>query len=156
MALGFNSGHSSLPPPCTFLFELVIVAAVVGFTRPGSLARPAALLFVATCVYAIVFTANMHMCPSWALSLGGYSFSFLLRYIDLALLSQWSFEHHGPPEKRLMSLHRRISGLLRQARRHLMHLKMREQQHQSNGLARMTHTGNGCVSAGAACGLIVI
>lgn len=96
MALGFNSGHSSLSPPCTFLFELVIIAAVVGFTHPGSLARPAALLFVATCVYAIASTAHMHMRPSWALSLGGSSFSLLLRYIDLALLSQWSFEHHGP------------------------------------------------------------
>lgn len=38
----------------------------------------------------------MHMRPSWTLFLGGYSFSFLLRYVDLALLSQWSFEHHGP------------------------------------------------------------
>ena len=95
MALRLNLGHSSLPPPYTFLFELVISSAVVGFTRPGSLARPAALPFVTTCVYAIVSTANMHMRPSWALFLGGYNFSFLLRYIDLALLSQWNFEHHG-------------------------------------------------------------
>lgn len=96
MASKLSSSHSSLSPLCTFLFQLVISSAVVGFTRPGSLARPAVLPFVATCVYAIVLTASMHIRPSWAVFLGGYSFSYLLRYIDLVLLSQWSFDHHGP------------------------------------------------------------
>ena len=32
----------------------------------------------------------------WASLLGGISFAFLLQYIDLALLSRWSFEDHGP------------------------------------------------------------
>lgn len=95
MAVGLHSSHYSLPPPHILLFELVVSSAVVGFTRPGSLARPAALPFVATCVYAIVSTASLHMRPRWASLLGGTSFSFLLQYIDLALLSQWSFEHHG-------------------------------------------------------------
>ena len=93
MAIGLHSSHYGLPPPYIFLFELAVSSAVVGFTRPGSIVRPAAVPFVATCVYTIVSTANMHMRPRWASLLGGTSFSFLLQYIDLALLSQWSFEH---------------------------------------------------------------
>ena len=58
--------------------------------------RPAALPLVAACVYGIVSTASLHMRSRWASLLGGTSFAFLLQYVDLALLSRWSFEDHGP------------------------------------------------------------
>lgn len=78
MTLAIFSGQYALPPPYTLLFQLLTSSAVVVFTRPGSLVRPAALPLVAACVYGIVSTASLHMRSRWASLLGGTSFAFLL------------------------------------------------------------------------------
>lgn len=96
MSLRLHPSLNALPPPHTFLLQLFISSAVIGFTKSSSLARPAALPLIATCVYSVVSTAEPYMRTRWASLIGAFSFSFLLQYIDLALLSRWCFEDHGP------------------------------------------------------------
>ncbi|KAI4211716.1 MAG: hypothetical protein LQ351_005490 [Letrouitia transgressa] len=95
MASGLLSPRFSLPPPQTFLFQLIISSAAVGLTKPTSLVRPAALPFVAVCVYDIVSTVHLHARPRWASIFGATSFAFLLQYVDLALLNRWNYVDHG-------------------------------------------------------------
>lgn len=95
MSVRLLPGKYALPPPYTLLFQLLVSSAAISFMPTRSLARLATLPLVATCVYSVVSTASSYMRPSWATIIGCFSFAFLLQYIDLAFLSQWSLEHHS-------------------------------------------------------------
>ena len=95
MSLNSIATTFPLPSPHVLLFQLVLGSASVGLTQPDSFLRPAVLPLVSTCTYNIVSTASQQMRTRWASLLGGASFAFLLQYVDLALLSRWSYETHG-------------------------------------------------------------
>ena len=105
MAFRLNSIYN-IPPAHVLLFELLVSSAAIGFTTQDALVRPAALLLIATCVYGIVSTANLHMRTRWASLIGGTSFSFLLQYVDLAFLSRWNINSHGSLAQRSNSTRR--------------------------------------------------
>ena len=70
---------------------------VVGFTSPSSILRVASLPFTAACLWYVVQKSINHMVRSpWAALLGGYAVSFFFQYVDIALLSRWSFDTEGP------------------------------------------------------------
>jgi hypothetical protein len=79
---------AALPPPHILLFELLLSSATIGLTPPSSLIRPAALPILGTCVYAIVHTSPQYMRARWAALLGGFSFTVLLQYTDVAVISK--------------------------------------------------------------------
>lgn len=79
-----------------FLLELGISTLVIAFTSSSSTLRPAALPFVALCVYTVVLTSSGYMRAHWASLLSGTSIGFFLHYIDLGLLDRWSYQDRGP------------------------------------------------------------
>ncbi|KAJ4305439.1 hypothetical protein N0V90_000970 [Kalmusia sp. IMI 367209] len=83
----------ALPPPHLLLFQLAASSAVIGFTSPNALARPATVPLLGTCVYLIARTSTRYMRARWASLLGGFSFALLLQYLDLALVRNLSFEN---------------------------------------------------------------
>lgn len=95
---GKNGMYASLPYLITVIFlQVSINAFIVAFTRPSSPIRPAALPLIVACVCQVLPTCL----PAtgrvvWAALLGAHSLSFLLQYIDTALLSKWSAETNGP------------------------------------------------------------
>ena len=96
MSLGLDPFRPNLPPAPTFLAQILLSSGAVGFTRPSSSIRLGLLPILATCIYSIIGNANQYMRPRWASLFGGTAFSFLLQYIDLALLSAWDYEAEGP------------------------------------------------------------
>lgn len=74
-----------------------LTTLVVGFTPASSPLRLACLPVLSAFVWHCLLR-----CPedigrsSWAASVGGYTLSSLLQYIDVAVLSQWDFELQGP------------------------------------------------------------
>lgn len=74
------------------LLQYLMTAVVVGFTLPSSQLRVAAFPIVLLCSWISVTTSMTHITRGpWASLVGGYSITFLLQYISLALLSRWSF-----------------------------------------------------------------
>lgn len=90
--------------PIIFLIaEIILTVFVVGFTPPSSKLRPAGLLVIMLCVALCIPECVPHMIRTpWAALVGGYSVTYLYHYLDIALLSCWSFEQGGP-----------VGGLLR-------------------------------------------
>jgi hypothetical protein len=93
----------SLPPPHLLLFQLLSASAAIGLTPSTSWLRPAALPVLSTCSFYIIRDAAQSMRPRWAALLGGFSVAIVLRYLDIGLLSRWSYENHGPAPSRLSS-----------------------------------------------------
>ncbi|KAF2117132.1 membrane bound O-acyl transferase family-domain-containing protein [Lophiotrema nucula] len=87
----------ALPPPFLLLFELIATSVIIGLTPSNSWARQAILPVLLSCTYLIVQSSSQYMRPRWASLLGGFSFTLVLQYIDLALLSHWNYEDRGPP-----------------------------------------------------------
>ena len=76
----------------TILLQVVLSSTILSFTHAESPARPAALPLLGFCIYHIVTRQRTR--PAWASSMGAITFALGLQYIDLALLSKWSFESH--------------------------------------------------------------
>lgn len=77
--------------------QVFLNAFVVGFTPPSSLIRLAVLPIIVACVYQVIpvcLPATGKVIS--AALLGAHSLSFLLQYIDTALLSKWAIETNGP------------------------------------------------------------
>ncbi|OGM40168.1 hypothetical protein ABOM_011676 [Aspergillus bombycis] len=75
------------------LLEVTVCATVLGFTNPQSLLRLGGLLIVFLCMWQCITTSSTYLVRSaWASLAGGYAVTVFFHYIDIALLSQWSFE----------------------------------------------------------------
>lgn len=72
--------------------QVLATSLVIGFSTPHSFLRPAILPLIALCAYGIVSTSKNFMRLHWASLLSGTTNGFLLQYIELALLSRWSYE----------------------------------------------------------------
>ncbi|KAF2499668.1 hypothetical protein BU16DRAFT_279495 [Lophium mytilinum] len=84
--------------PIVYLFaEIAITVFVIGFTPPNSLFRLVGLLAVAFCVFQCIPLCMPYMIRTpWAALVGGYSVTYAYHYLDVALLSRWSFEQGAP------------------------------------------------------------
>lgn len=79
------------------IVEIVLTVLVVGFVPPSSALRVAGLIAVTFCVVRCIPECMHYMVRTpWAALVGGYSVTYLYHYLDIALLSCWSFEHGGP------------------------------------------------------------
>lgn len=81
-----------LHPLLVFLYEVSITSVIVGFARPHSIVRLAALPLIIWCPYSVIFSALQHMRVHWASLLSGTAVGFALQYVHLVLLSQRSFQ----------------------------------------------------------------
>ncbi|KAF1996802.1 hypothetical protein P154DRAFT_622999 [Amniculicola lignicola CBS 123094] len=72
--------------------EVLVTTLVIGFTSSRSLLRLAALPIPGLCAYGVVTTSRWYMRSHWATIFSGFAGAFALQYLELALLSQWSFE----------------------------------------------------------------
>lgn len=88
----------SINPIVLLLIEVGITSIVIGFTAPFSVARIGALLLVAICVWQCVSTPmeDYMIRRCWAGLVSGHAVLSLVGYIDVALLSRWSFKTRGP------------------------------------------------------------
>ena len=79
------------------VFQITTVALVVGFTSPSSIVRPANFPLVLTLqCYTILQCPHWVHHTVWASVIGGYCSIFIIQYIEVALLSKWTFEACGP------------------------------------------------------------
>lgn len=77
--------------------EICLSTFFVGFTPPSVILRAASLPVVTTCMWWTVQNCLDYTVRSpWAALVGGFSVSFFFQYVDVALLSRWSFESGGP------------------------------------------------------------
>lgn len=76
---------------------VLLTTLVVGLTPASSSLRPACLPILCALVWHCLLKCPEYIArSSWASSVGGYTLSSLLQYIDVAVLSRWSFELQGP------------------------------------------------------------
>ena len=86
-----------LHPASLVVYQVLVTALLISFTKPSSLVRPAALPFLAAATHLIVLKCLKDIARlSVASILAGNGPTYLLRYLDLALLSRWSYEAGGP------------------------------------------------------------
>jgi hypothetical protein len=79
--------------------EICLSTIVVGFTPTSAILRAASLPVVAACMWWTVRNSLDFMVRSpWAALVGGFAVSFFFQYVDVALLSKWSFESGGPTD----------------------------------------------------------
>lgn len=77
--------------------EIYLSIIVIGFTPASGILRAASLPVVAICMWWTVQNSPDYMVRSpWAALVGGFAASFFFQYVDVALLSKWSFETEGP------------------------------------------------------------
>lgn len=87
----------SYHPLLDLVSVILLTIFVIGFTPASSVIRPALVPILAAIVWHCLL-----QCPesisrtSWAASVGGYTLSSFLHYIDVAVISQWSYEQQGP------------------------------------------------------------
>lgn len=88
----------TLLPIALILVEVATTVLAVGFTSPLSKhIRMPGLIIVAACTYLTVLTARGHVTNvMWASIFAGNAMTYLLRYLELALLEKWSFDDRGP------------------------------------------------------------
>lgn len=86
-----------LHPVNLVVYQVILTTLVISFTTPSSVIRPAVLPLVALAAWQIVATCT-HSIPQMTLAsfVAGNGPAYLLRYLDLALLSRWSYEAAGP------------------------------------------------------------
>ncbi|KAI1493660.1 membrane bound O-acyl transferase family-domain-containing protein [Biscogniauxia mediterranea] len=84
--------------PLFDLFAVVgLTATVIGFTPALSPLRTACLPLLMASTWHCLSNCPAYISrSSWASAVGGYTLSSLLHYVDVAVLSGWSFELHGP------------------------------------------------------------
>lgn len=86
-----------LHPLFSLAGEICLSTFVVGFTPPSGILRTASLPVMMTCMWWTVQNCLDYMVRSpWAALVGGFAVSFFFQYVDVALLSKWSFETGGP------------------------------------------------------------
>ena len=79
------------------VLQVSLNAFAVGFTSPSSPIRLAILPLIVACVYQVIpICLQATERVVYAALLGAHSLSFLLQYIDTALLTKWSAEAGGP------------------------------------------------------------
>lgn len=84
-------------PLILLAMEIAMSALLLGFTSPFSILRPASIPITSACVWFIIQTSVEHMVRSpWAALVGGFAVSFFFQYLDVILLSKWSFYTQGP------------------------------------------------------------
>lgn len=77
--------------------EILVETLTIGFTSPSSRLRVAAIPILAGYVwYAFPMVVGGMPRIAWAGIVGGYMFGQLWHFIDVALLSRWSFAARGP------------------------------------------------------------
>lgn len=96
MSLNLSSHSSWLHPLVLIGFEVTTTALIIGFTSPSSIIRLAALPLVALAAALVILTCRDYISLFWTTVVAGNAPTYLLRYIDLALLSRWSFVTRGP------------------------------------------------------------
>jgi hypothetical protein len=70
---------------------------VIGFTAADSRLRLGGLLFSIVCVLQCIPLCMLYMKRTpWAALLGGYSVTYLYHYLDVAILSRWTFGQASP------------------------------------------------------------
>lgn len=92
----------TLPTMSLLLFlEFTITASAIGFTDPHSPLRLACLPLMIALTWIIVTTSIQHMRSPWAALTGGYTSTFLLHYINIALLCKRSYRDRSsaPPHR---------------------------------------------------------
>ncbi|KAI8631572.1 membrane bound O-acyl transferase family-domain-containing protein [Xylariaceae sp. FL1651] len=76
--------------------QVITTSTIVGFTRPSSVYRSAGLPISALLVYTQLSHIDSLKHPIGRSFLGAASVFLAILYIDVALLSRWSFEAQGP------------------------------------------------------------
>ena len=84
--------------PTLYLLSVFLSTALaVGYTNPKSQLRFVGFVFVAFCVFRCVPSCMSYMERTpWAGLVGGHTVTCAYHYIDVALLSRWSYKHLGP------------------------------------------------------------
>ena len=86
-----------LHPLTLYLLQVTISAVVIGFTSPTSFTRLALLPLILVCTHLCVSTALERTERTSLASLyGGSSIGWAIHYVEIALLSRWSFETRSP------------------------------------------------------------
>jgi hypothetical protein len=76
---------------------VLISAATIGLTPASSPLRTAVLPVLCTLSWHCITKCPQHIPRgAWASAVGGYTLSYLFHYLDVGLLSRWSFELQGP------------------------------------------------------------
>lgn len=79
------------------LLQITTVAFVVAYTSATSIVRPAIFPVILVIPWYSIPTCSYRVYHSmWAGIIGSHSSTYLLQYIEIALLSKWSFESCGP------------------------------------------------------------
>ncbi|ETS87869.1 hypothetical protein PFICI_01697 [Pestalotiopsis fici W106-1] len=74
-----------------------LTAVVIGFTRATSPIRTACLPVLLGLTWHCLVNCPVQITrSSWASAVGGYTLSSLMHFVDVALLSGWSFDLQGP------------------------------------------------------------
>ncbi|MCJ1257705.1 hypothetical protein MMC24_005531 [Lignoscripta atroalba] len=86
-----------LHPIIFYLVENLVTTLVIGFTSPSSIVRPAVFPLHFVCVWKVLPTCPemLYRIP-WAGIVGGHIIVSLYHYVEVALISKWSFESQGP------------------------------------------------------------
>ncbi|PIG86413.1 hypothetical protein AARAC_007526 [Aspergillus arachidicola] len=86
------------PRPTLLIFlEVTVCAIILGFTSPQSPIRLGGSLIVFLCMWQCITTCPTYLVRSaWASLAGGYAVTIFFHYIDIAMLSQWSFGTNIP------------------------------------------------------------
>ncbi|KAI1460936.1 membrane bound O-acyl transferase family-domain-containing protein [Annulohypoxylon moriforme] len=82
------------------LFDSLSVAfltgSIIGFTSESSLLRIASIPIIGSLTWHCLLTCPRYIArSSWASAVGGYTLSLFTHYLDVAVLSRWSFGNWG-------------------------------------------------------------
>jgi hypothetical protein len=79
-------------PLLFFAAQILSTALVVAYSSSSSIIRPMVLPLVCLSTWWIICDAQQYMRLHWASLLSGSSVGFSLQYVEIVLLSRWSFE----------------------------------------------------------------
>jgi len=83
-------------PLLLFVSQILFISFVVGFLPPLFIIRAGFLPIVICLAYGIIASGSEWCRVLWASLFSGFANGFVLHYIDVALLSSWSWESKGP------------------------------------------------------------
>ena len=87
----------TIPPIAPFSLQTLVIAVVIGFTPSASLVRPGALLPIALICFATIRGCRDGcVTPFQAVFFCGGTYANLIQFIEIGLLSRWTFEAGGP------------------------------------------------------------
>lgn len=86
-----------LHPIVLVAFSIVSTAVVIGFSSPNSVVRPALFPIICVTTCLVVLTCKQRITNfSLASIVAGNGPTYLLAYLDFALLSKWDYPSRGP------------------------------------------------------------